>query len=279
MGTPLFIALLTLAAPQADTTFAVEPDTRLEVSNFQGEVVVETWDRNEVRVTSDLDDRDNLSVERAGTVVRLRTRSRFGPGGADLSITVPRWLDLRIAGNQVDVEVRGVEGQVQVETVTGDIRVDGGRELVTVQSVQGDVAVRRARGRVEVRSVNEDIELTDIEGEIFAEASNGDITLRDIRSTRVRATSVNGEILYAGTIAGNGQYALTTHNGDVEVTVPEGADVTVSVSTFQGEFNAGFPVQLTGVGDDREFTFTLGTGTARLQLESFNGEIRLRRPR
>jgi hypothetical protein len=52
---------------------------------------------------------------------------------------------------------------------------------------------------------------------------------------------------------------------------------TVSVATFSGGFESDFPVTLREVlGGGRNFQFTLGDGAARIELESFAGQIRLR---
>lgn len=281
MHIPILILALTVAQPQApDTVIAVDRGTRLDVSNFRGEVMVDAWDRNEVRIRSDMDGGQILDVGETGATLRVRSRGRSGgPGDTELRVAVPRWMDVSIKGNQIDVEVRGTEAEINVETVGGEIQVEGGRGLVQAGSIQGSILIRGVRGRVEARSVNEEIALHDIEGEVYVETTNGDVTLRDIRSGRARATTVNGDIEYDGSIRDDGRYAFATHNGDVEVTVAEDANVTVSVSTYQGDFESAFPVQLTGTSRDRQFTFTLGSGRARLELESFNGEISLRRPR
>jgi DUF4097 and DUF4098 domain-containing protein YvlB len=280
MLTPVLIAALTMASPQAaDTIIPVDRDTRLEVSNFRGEVVVDSWDRDAVRVVADFEGGQVLDASQAGTSLRVRPRNRGGgPREADFRITIPRWMAVRVEGNQVDVEIRGAGGEVSVETVAGDVDVEGGRDQISLRSIQGEISLRGARGRVEAVSVNEEITLTDIEGELYVETTNGDVTLEGIRSSWVRATTVNGDMMYNGTIRDDGRYAFSTHNGDLEVTVPEGANVTVAVSTFQGEFESEFPVRLTGTTQDRRFNFTLGTGRAQLELESFNGEITLRRP-
>jgi DUF4097 and DUF4098 domain-containing protein YvlB len=106
---------------------------------------------------------------------------------------------------------------------------------------------------------------------------NGEIRLERITSPSVEGATVNGEIVYDGTIQDNGRYWFNTHNGDLVVSVPRNANVTVSVSTFNGEFESDFPVTLTGTRGKR-FNFTLGGGSARLELESFGGTIRLVRP-
>jgi len=61
------------------------------------------------------------------------------------------------------------------------------------------------------------------------------------------------------------------------VSIPEKANVAVSVSTFNGDFTPCFPVQLTGKTKHR-FNFTIGAGSARLELESFGGDIKICRP-
>ena len=76
----------------------------------------------------------------------------------------------------------------------------------------------------------------------------------------------------------SGRYALSTHNGDVTVTVAEGTSASVSVSTFNGEFESAFPVTLTETRKGKRFNFTIGGGSAQVTLESFQGTIQLVRP-
>lgn len=273
MWIPVMLAVLSAGAAQ-DTVFPVQQGVRLEVENQRGDVSVTAWNRDAVAVGT----RAPVEATRTGTVLRIRPERRARGGDTDLQIRIPAWMAVRIVGNQMDVSVRGSRSEISVETVTGEIAVDGGAGLVALRTVQGAVEVRNARGRIEVVSVNDDIRLTAIQGEIAVEATNGDITLRDIRSSSTGAKTLNGDVRYAGTIADDGRYAFTTHNGDVLITVPDGTNATVAVSTYHGEFESSFPVRMSGSVRDRRFDFTLGSGSARMELESFNGEIRLVRP-
>lgn len=282
MITALIMAALAVGSPAveaADTVIRVERGTRLQVENHRGEVLVEAWNRDAVEVTGE-SSRQQLDLGRAGSVLHVRSRGRNGgPGDADLRVRIPAWMDVRVEGNQLDVGVRGTAAAVSVQTVGGDVMVDGGAGLVSVHSIQGEVTLRNARGRIEARSVNEEVTVTDVEGDLSVETTNGDITLRGIRSDNARATTVNGDVIYQGTIGDDGRYAFATHNGDLILSIPANTNATVSVSTFHGEFESDFPVRLTRTGRDRQFDFTLGSGRARIELESFNGEIQLRRPR
>jgi hypothetical protein len=70
-------------------------------------------------------------------------------------------------------------------------------------------------------------------------------------------------------------YSFSTHNGNILVGLPDKPDVTVSVSTFDGNFSTFLPIQLTETRKHKPITFVLGAGDAQLELESFQGAIRL----
>lgn len=274
----LALAAVLSAALPSDTVLSVERGMRLDVENWRGDVTVQVWDRDAVRVRTD--------GGRAGAIGRsgsmLRVRSEGEAGGRDattFTITVPRWMPVRVQGHQVRVSVRGTEGEVAVETVGGNVQVEGGGGRVSIRTIQGAVRVRQARGRVEVWTVNDSVTLEDVAGDIAVETTNGSVTMRRIRSGSARATTVNGTIVYDGDVLDSGRYAFSTHNGRITITIPQSANATVSAATYNGGFSAEFPVRLTGMSRDRHYDFTLGSGSARVELESFNGDITLRRPR
>lgn len=262
-----------------DTTVSVRQGTRLEINSHRGDLVVRTWDRDALRVQATHSGREYVEIKVAGAVVSVAGRSRRGaPRSIDFEITAPAWMDLNLSGTHADISVTGSRGRVTVRTVQGDATVRGGRGLVTVSSVQGDLVISEASGRIELNTVNGEITVRDVEGEVQGETVNGDIRMSGVRSESVSLTTVNGDLDYAGSIRDGGRYRFATHNGDVSVRVPAGANVTVDVATFQGEFESAFPVTLTQTTRGRRFSFTIGSGSARLELESFQGRIRLLRP-
>ncbi|HSR42325.1 MAG TPA: hypothetical protein VLL48_09140, partial [Longimicrobiales bacterium] len=85
------------------------------------------------------------------------------------------------------------------------------------------------------------------------------------------------DLVFSGPLRAGGVYRMVTHDGDVTVTVPGPPDVRVTVSTFDGSFDSDFPVVVERFRGGELLSFTLGRGAAELQLEAFDGEIRLRR--
>jgi DUF4097 and DUF4098 domain-containing protein YvlB len=273
------VLLLLALLQQIDSTVPVERGQRLEVSAYAGEIAVTTWDRSAVRVVADPGGRTRLDIQRSATAVAVRTEGRRGTASmVDLQITVPSWMALDLTGVYTDVTVAGARGPVTVETVQGDVSVEGGDGLVSLQSVQGSVSLRGAKGRLDVRSVNEDVYVSESSGEVAAETVNGDVTLSRVDATGLTATSVNGDLDYDGPIRNGGRYTLSTHNGDVTVSVAQGTNAAVAVSTFNGEFASEFPVTLTETRKGKRFSFTMGSGSAQVTLESFQGSIELVRP-
>lgn len=279
MVTAILLAALSLGIPEqaVDTVFTVDQGERLEVNNFQGDVVVRAWDRDAVQIRADLSDWQTVEVVRTGPTVRVRPRSERGPQATDFEIRVPRWMSVRIEGTRTDVSVHGTEAEISVETLSGDVVVEGGRGLISLRSIQGEVHLRDARGRVDVVSVSDDVTLEDVAGDIHVQTTNGDVVLERIRSSAARATTVDGEISYNGTIADGGSYTFSTHSGDISVRVSDDVSATVAVATYNGSFRSDIPIQLTGTTLSKQFSFTLGSGGARVELESFNGQIVLRR--
>jgi hypothetical protein len=275
----LALALLALlAGPDLDTTVAVQRGQRLEISAQTGEIVVRTWARNAVRIQATGDNLARIGIDQSASVVSIRAAaSRGAPGSVAFELSVPAWMSLRLSGVNTSMRVTGTEAAVTVETLNGDVEVTGGNGLVSLRSVQGAVTLIGAKGKLDVNSVNSEVRVRDVSGELQAETVNGEIRLEKVQSDNVEASTVNGDVAYDGTIRASGRYRFATHNGDVTVTVAEGTSALVSVSTFQGDFESSFPVTLTERHGKR-FEFTLGGGSARIDLESFGGTIRLVRP-
>ncbi len=61
--------------------------------------------------------------------------------------------------------------------------------------------------------------------------------------------------------------------------LPETTNATFTVRTYNGDFSSNLPTKTVGdVRRGRRATYTLGSGGAEVELESFGGTVRLRRP-
>lgn len=264
-------------SPRTDTTLTVTPtEARLVVENFTGDVVIGTWSKNALRIEADHSSRSVVEIERDGSTFTVKPRTRSGaPTTVDFHITVPAAMAIVINGVYADVNVEGTRGDVSVETVRGDVSVTGGAGHIALKSVEGDVALEKGRGRAELSSVNSGVTVKGLDGDLTAETVNGEIVLEDVRGASVEASTVNGDVLYDGELRDGGHYQFTTHNGDITVALSAQPSASVSVTTYSGDFDSSFPVKVVSSHHNRRMRFTLGSGAAELELESFQGAIRL----
>lgn len=247
-------------APGADTTLAVTPGFSLKVANYAGEVFVTTWDRNAVRIRTDHAGDDRVTVIPGRGVVVVKADSKHDEErAADLRLQIPVWMNVAVSGIHTDVIVTGTQGQVKVETVHGDVIVRGGRR------------------RIDLNTVNDDICVSDAAGIVRAETVNGDAYVWRTRSDSVDVSTVNGDVVYEGSVNDEGSYRFTSHNGDIAVGLPGAANAAVAVSTFAGDFESNFPVTLSGSHNPKRFQFCVGSCAARVDLQSFQGTIQLYR--
>jgi DUF4097 and DUF4098 domain-containing protein YvlB len=272
---------------KTDQTVAVQKNMRLSVNTFAGSMTVRTWEKDAVRVEADHATRDRVNIRPTEAVLRVSTSSERGPSRTvDFTLTIPRWMPVTLNGTYVDIDLEGMQGEVTAETVGGDVRLKGGAGIVTLKSVEGIIDVDGSKGRMTLNTVNEGVFVRDASGEIVAETVNGDLTLERIDSSSVDVATVNGDVIYDGSVRDGGAYRFATHNGDVEMRVPDQINATVFVRTYRGDFESHFDVQVpesaSSTRDERRrerrnrrFNFTLGTGAARIDLESFGGDISL----
>jgi DUF4097 and DUF4098 domain-containing protein YvlB len=131
---------------------------------------------------------------------------------------------------------------------------------------------------MELNAVNGDVDVTNVEGELAVGCVNGDLHLSRVRCSTVEASTVSGAIVYTGDVRTDGRYHFATHSGDIAIAIPDKASLSVSVATYSGDFDSSFPIRLSETKAGRRFKFTLGSGAGQLELESFEGTIRLVRP-
>ena len=267
-------------APQTDQTVSVSRGARLTIDNYAGEVVIRVWDKDAVRVQARHNGRTKVDIHADANIVTVGAATPVKSNGSiDYDIMAPAWMPLKIEGHYDFVTVEGVQSEISVTTVRGDIVLKN-VGAVTAKTIEGAIEIDGARGKVALSSVNEDIKIAGVNGDLSADTTNGSITLARIESTNVEITTVNGDITYEGQLPARAHFSFSTHGGDIALTVPDNANATFNVRTYSGEFGTSVPVKgpdASSVRRGKRVTYTLGNGSAEVELESFAGDIRLRR--
>jgi hypothetical protein len=159
------------------------------------------------------------------------------------------------------------------------VRVPTGLRL-DAKTVAGSVRGEGLRGELDVGTVSGDVRLADLEaGALEVRTVSGGIDLDRVRARDVSAETVSGDVNYAGDIDPRGSYDFKTLSGDVVVVVPRQPSAELSAVTFSGDFTSDFPTRTDGRKRRHRYNATWGDGGARIDLESFSGDISIRSAR
>jgi DUF4097 and DUF4098 domain-containing protein YvlB len=153
----------------------------------------------------------------------------------------------------------------------------GGRMNVHRNNTEVHFTVRLPAGVDFIgKSVNGDVTIDGVDGDAVAHTVNGDI--RVAAAGAVEATTVNGSIdASMGAADFDDDLEFTTVNGSITLELPDGVNADVSASTVNGGMETDFPLTVQGRWGPRHLRGTIGSGGRRIELETVNGRIALRR--
>jgi DUF4097 and DUF4098 domain-containing protein YvlB len=268
------------SAGSLDTSVAFDARGTISVICPQGAVIVTGSDRNEIRVKARTES-GAIRFTSNGTRATLEPASGRGCNDGRFEISVPAGSRVSARSWSGSVSVRGVHGDVETQTQSADVDVrDVGR--LELETLSGDVNVQGVTGDANINTVSGGVELSGVRGDVAIETVSGDLRLSDVVAKQVRTHTTSGDLDFAGQILDGGRYEFNTHSGEIALELARDVGAQLSVSTFSGEIDSDFPVTLKagdpGIGGDRakKLNFTLGHGTARIIAETFSGNITLR---
>jgi DUF4097 and DUF4098 domain-containing protein YvlB len=265
----------------------------VEISNVRGRIKVTGWERNMVAVTGTLGADTKLIFEGSGNRLLVRAeRNKSGKqgwlswGGSGpsedtvLQVHVPFSASLEVEGVSADVSVIGIRAseRLEVETVSGDANLQASTDRLDISSVSGDVEFSGAARRANADSVSGDLRLRDIDGELSVETVSGDANVAASRLTQIDGGSVSGDIELDVELVGNASVDIETMSGELTLSLPANLSATLNAESFSGSLHSDFPVEIIDeAGPGSEMRGKLGSGDARIELESFSGDINVRK--
>ncbi|HEX6929605.1 MAG TPA: DUF4097 family beta strand repeat-containing protein [Gammaproteobacteria bacterium] len=280
-------ATTVVAGEHVDQTIKAPGDGTVQIENLAGSITVSAWDRNEVRVEGELDDRvERLEFENEGNFTRVKViyprNLRGNVEGTNLNITVPATSRLEVGGVSSEVDVRGVSGTVRVDTVSGNISVDNATNDYSLESVSGNIRLEGTQddARVKASTVSGDLRLGDIQGELDAGSVSGDISVKGGELTRVEAANTSGDIDVRANFADAGSYRFKSISGNIVLGFENAPQGTFDITTFSGGIDGDFgpePQRTSRYSPGMELKFREGDAAAEFRANTLSGDISLRK--
>ena len=277
-GASALILLAGMLTSPGDTLVDVQEGEQLVLRDFGGTVVLESWTRPVIRAEVDSKEAPNFQVSRSGNRVELRMPGGRTPvSGEDFRLTIPQWMDVEISGKEVEVEVYDVSGDVTVRNFRGDLFFQDLSGSVDAYTAEGSIEGYGLTGTAHLQTGEDEIVVVHSTAILDLETVDGDIRLEGMESRRISVRTTDGEIEFSGRVLEGGDYGFYSHGGDIQIRLAEPVDLDARVLAYGGEFQSDFPVRTKGFRSGESLDFTLGSGGARMVVETFDGEVSLLR--
>ncbi|HEX6124474.1 MAG TPA: DUF4097 family beta strand repeat-containing protein [Pyrinomonadaceae bacterium] len=227
-----------------EQTYPLSKNGSVRVSNVNGSVIVEAWDRDEVRLeaTKIADSRETLAD------VEIKVNSTADSFSVEADYKGWKWSEKRNENRnrklEVEFRLSVPRGAVlnEIETVNGSVSVSNFTNVTKVSAVNGNVNANNLRGAASLSTVN---------GQVNADFDR---------------------------VEGASKINLSTVNGQVNLTLPSDVNATVKADSLNGNItnDFGLPVRK-GQYVGRDLYGRIGTGEAQIKLSSVNGGLSVSR--
>lgn len=282
-----------LAGTPINQTRAVAPDARIEISNVKGTVTVSAWDKPEVAISGTLGEGSRgLTVEGEGPHLRVKVEGPDKSKGflhwgsdasmeeSELELKVPRQASLDVNVVSAEVDVSGVSGkEVQIESVSGRVRLDSGSPRIAVNAVSGDVEITGKADDARIETVSGDIHARGLSGRIHTETVSGGIHVDASHALKdADASTVSGDIEIRGQLASAGRVRIESMSGDVRLRFPADLSARLEAQSFSGTIRTDFgSVEKREHGPGSHLSAAVGKSDGDVSIDTFSGDVSIQR--
>jgi len=305
----IIVSLVSIALPgytgeMVDKSMSAEGVNNVSIENMQGDVTIIGWDKKEVSVKGELDDKAKRFVfEKQGSTIKIKVEMPHSNnhgwhhGGSSLTIKMPKDSRMNFSGVSTDVILDNLISSSEVHTVSGDIKATNLKKHIELSTVSGSVKSQDLSGKIRLSSVSGDIKDNNSQGRLILKVVSGDIESKS-RASEVFVNNVSGGIELA--LDKVDEFEVSTVSGDVDSKLILNDSGVAKLSSISGDMNirfqpkvqANFRLNASAGGDlENELTndkaknakygpssklyFQTGDGSASFKANTVSGTIKL----
>ncbi|HZX65975.1 MAG TPA: DUF4097 family beta strand repeat-containing protein [Myxococcales bacterium] len=246
-------------------TLPAKGPVTVRVRAQSGEVEVVGSDRPQVTaVLSEVPSRDEIQLTQSGDRIDVQVGSRKALRRGKLRVEAPKGSSVIFESTSADLDVKGIGGDVRVQTMSGDIKVSGVRKA-NVETISGDVSVD-ANGPIRLHTVsgNAVASTTDPGVRLDFESASGNLDWSGAcaKGCRVSTETVSGQIAMAVDPRSSFELSYSSHSGDFK------DDLNLNVKRSQKKKHGGMGGWVEAV---------YGKGEGVIECDAFSGDLQIRK--
>jgi DUF4097 and DUF4098 domain-containing protein YvlB len=264
-----------------DKTFPISPGNDFKLDASSGDVMISSWDKNEVHVKILGNDKAKEKVEfnfnESEQMIEVEAKYDWSLfmmiKGIKLrfEIQVPKEFNIEAYTSGGDMKLQNVKGKVALKTSGGDINLAGLDGTVGVSTSGGDIVFNNTYGELNYSTSGGDIKGSKFSGKLEVSTSGGDINLSG-SDTKIEASTSGGDISleYSGQNQG---IELTSSGGDISVKLPKDFNASADMSTLGGDIKSDFTGNNAVKISSTKFEADINSGGNSLILKTSGGDI------
>jgi hypothetical protein len=236
----------------------LSPESALEAETHNGTITINGADVTECSLTATIVTR--AATDEEALELSDKVNVTLVPSGDGLNVKIDKPTHLINKSVSVSLDIV-VPNKTDLKLLTHN----------------GAVKITDIKGRLDATTHNGKIITENIAGATTLKTRNGSITCNET-SGDSHLISHNGSVkmFYTSNAPSVCDISMITHNGSIELVTPPDYSAQVKASTNNGSINTNLPITVVGKVSKSKLTGTIGAGEGRLQLETYNGSIRIR---
>ncbi|MDQ6787211.1 MAG: DUF4097 domain-containing protein [Acidobacteriota bacterium] len=282
----------------AEKSIAVDPKVNVSLCVSEGNLKVNGWQRNEIRVFVNNGSQAGFKVQQKGiqneTPVWIMVLG-FDPSknkeigadeclsGEEIELDVPRGAIVNVKSGESRTTIDSVR-RATIENVGGDIMLSNIEQGIRATTYEGDVTVEKSGGAMSLTTTTGNIVVFDASpseiGDTFkAKTNSGAIVLQQAEYRQIEANSNSGAIKFTGELLGGGQYNFNAFSGSINLSLTPNPSCKIIASYNFGAFNSEIPLQnvVKSTPKAQNLSAQIGKGEAALSLTTYSGTIQIKK--
>lgn len=282
----------------SEKSIKVDANVNLKLCVLQGNLKINGWEHNELRVFVKKGspiglkvlEKDKDSGKPIWVLVSGMAKSG-APGqtseclsGESIELDVPLNSSLRVEGRSTETMVDSVktiifktdEGNISLRNITGGI---------TAVTYQGDLMVENSGGAISLETTTGNIVAYEVGpgqvGDLFkAKTNSGTISLQKVEHRQIESNSITGSVVFNGRFLPGGLYNFKTSNGAIRLTIPIESSCKIIASFGYGNFNSAFPLKILTENifeGGKSIVANIGAGDATVKVTTSSGSIGIKK--
>jgi hypothetical protein len=224
----IFLALtISVGARATEKRLTVSKGDKLSVNVNYGEIIITTWEKNELLIKSD-DDENGIEIKQSGNYVSVNG----GSEGSDILISAPSNFNIEAKTNAGSVTIKGnISGKISLYTSGGDIKTENIYGWLDANTGGGNISIGTVKGSAKINSGGGDMNVGDVDGDLKLNTGGGNVKAgRITKSLKLNTGGGNIAVTEIGKDAGintgggnilvdksGGKIDMTTGGGDIKL--------------------------------------------------------------